>query len=113
MNRYADSNNFEVEADKIKWMDKYETVEGVINIAETCAASISIDDLVALCEDPKIAHPLKTSTKLTYGPIRGSDKLRERLADLYSARVSSALPKDNILITPGASKQTSSILFTS
>ena len=83
-------------------MDKYETTPGVLNIAETCAASISIDDLVALCEDPNIEPPLKTSTKLTYGSIRGSNALRERLASLYSARVSSPLPTDNVLITPGA-----------
>jgi aspartate/methionine/tyrosine aminotransferase len=83
-------------------MDKYETVPGVLNIGETCAASISIDDLVRLCEDPNTPKPLSTSTKLTYGPIRGSDALRERLASLYSARVSSPLPVENILITPGA-----------
>lgn len=83
-------------------MDKYETTPGVLNIAETCAASISIDALVSLCEDPNVEPPLKTSTKLTYGPIRGSDKLRERLSSLYSARISSPLPLDNVLITPGA-----------
>jgi aspartate/methionine/tyrosine aminotransferase len=83
-------------------MDKYETTPGVLNIAETCAASISIDDLVALCEDSNVAHPLSTSTKLTYGAIRGSQALRERLASLYSARVSSPLSTDNVLITPGA-----------
>jgi aspartate/methionine/tyrosine aminotransferase len=83
-------------------MDKYETTPGVLNIAETCAASISIDELVALCEDPSIEPPLKTSTKLTYGPIRGSDTLRGNLASLYSARVATPLPVDNILITPGA-----------
>jgi aspartate/methionine/tyrosine aminotransferase len=83
-------------------MDKYETTPGVLNIAETCAASISIDDLVGLCEDPNVPQPLSTSTKLTYGAIRGSQALRERLASLYSARVSSPLSTDNILITPGA-----------
>jgi hypothetical protein len=83
-------------------MDKYETTSGVLNIAETCAASISIDDLVALCEDPNVPRPLSTSTKLTYGAIRGSQALRERLASLYSARVSSPLSTDNVLITPGA-----------
>lgn len=83
-------------------MDKYETTPGVLNIAETCVASISIDDLVALCEDPNLEPPLKTSTKLTYGPIRGSDALRDRLASLYSVRVSSPLPAENVLITPGA-----------
>lgn len=83
-------------------MDKYETTPGVLNIAETCAASISVDDLVALSEDRNAEHPLKTSTKLTYGPIRGSDALRSRLASLYSARSPNPHPKDNILITPGA-----------
>lgn len=83
-------------------MDKYETTPGVLNIAETCAASVSIDDLVALCEDANVPHPLSTSRKLTYGSIRGSPALRERLASLYSVRVTTPLPADNILITPGA-----------
>jgi aspartate/methionine/tyrosine aminotransferase len=93
-------------------MDKYETTPGVINIAETCAASISIDNLVGLCEDPNVEPPLRTSTKLTYGPIRGSDRLRERLSGLYSARISSPLPLDNILITPGAISANFLLLYT-
>ncbi|CAL3970425.1 unnamed protein product [Diplocarpon coronariae] len=99
---------FEVE----QWMDKYETTPGVLNIAETCAASISIDDLVALCEDPNIPHPLNTSTKLTYGPIRGSHALRDRLASLYSARAASPLPFENVLITPGAIAANFLLLYT-
>jgi aspartate/methionine/tyrosine aminotransferase len=83
-------------------MDKYETTPDVLNISETCAASISIDDLVSLCEDQNIEHPLKTSTKLTYGAIRGSDALRDRLSSLYSIRAGSPLSKDNVLVTPGA-----------
>ena len=31
-------------------MDEYENTPGVLNVAETCAASVSVDDLVALCE---------------------------------------------------------------
>jgi aspartate/methionine/tyrosine aminotransferase len=100
--RYKKPFPLQIYSNEFQWMDKYETTPGVLNIAETCAASISIDDLVGLCEDPNLEPPLKTSTKLTYGPIRGSDKLRDRLASLYSARVSSSLPLDNILITPGA-----------
>jgi aspartate/methionine/tyrosine aminotransferase len=83
-------------------MDKYETMPDVLNIAETCAASISIDDLVKLCEDTHVEPPLKTSVKLTYGPIRGSDALRQRLADLYSVRVATPLLPENVLLTPGA-----------
>ncbi|KAH6714620.1 putative aspartate aminotransferase [Leptodontidium sp. MPI-SDFR-AT-0119] len=99
---------FEVE----QWMDKYEVTPGVLNIAETCAASISIDDLVVLCDDPDIPHPLKTSTKLTYGAIRGSEALRERLASLYSTDFSTLLPAENILITPGAIAANFLLLYT-
>jgi aspartate/methionine/tyrosine aminotransferase len=83
-------------------MDKYETTPGVLNVAETCASSISIDDLVGLCEDKDIDPPLNTSVKLTYGSIRGSNALRQRLADLYSVRVSTPLLAENVLIMPGA-----------
>lgn len=83
-------------------MDEYENTPGVLNIAETCAASLSIDELQALCEDKSAPGPIDTSTTLTYGPIRGSDALRGRLADLYSVRTPSPLSPDNILITPGA-----------
>jgi aspartate/methionine/tyrosine aminotransferase len=83
-------------------MDKYETTPDVLNVAETCAASISIDDLVELCEDNNTEPPLKTSVKLTYGPIRGSDALRQRLADLYSVRVATPMLAENVLIMPGA-----------
>lgn len=93
-------------------MDKYENSPGVRNLAETCAASISVDELVALCEDPSVPHPLNTSTKLTYGAIRGSSALRERLASLYSTRAASPLPSDNILITPGAISANFLLLYT-
>lgn len=89
---------FEIE----KWMDKYELTPGVLNISETCAASLSVDDLVALCEDVHTPPPLNLSTKLTYGAIQGSDAFRERLASLYSARMPSPFKKEGILITPGA-----------
>ncbi|RDW73357.1 putative aspartate aminotransferase [Coleophoma cylindrospora] len=95
-----------------QWMDKYEVTPGVLNIAETCAASISIDDLVALCEDPGTPGPLSTSTKLTYGAIRGSPALRARLAALYSARVASPMSADNILLTPGAIAANFLLLYT-
>src|SRR5450432_1955485 len=93
-------------------MDKYESTPNVLNVAETCAASISIDDLVALCEDKDVEGPFKTSTKLTYGPIRGSEKLHQRLASLYSARIGTPLPAENILITPGAIGANFLVLYT-
>ncbi|KAM0459924.1 hypothetical protein ACHAO4_002050 [Trichoderma viride] len=85
---------FEVE----QWMDDYETTPGVLNIAETCVESVSIDQLVQLSND-KAANPLQTSTVLTYGAIRGSPTLRERIASLYEGEQVSS---DNVLITQGA-----------
>ncbi|KAL2848129.1 hypothetical protein BJY01DRAFT_233995 [Aspergillus pseudoustus] len=85
-----------------QWMDKYETT-AKYNVAETCSASVSVKDLQALSEDP-VSHPLDQAldTKLTYGAIRGSQRLRTTLANLYSVRTPTPLPSDNILVTPGA-----------
>ena len=81
-------------------MDTYET-SAKYNIAETCAAPISLDDLHRLSEKPDSAI-LPLSTKLTYGSIRGSDSLRSNLSELYSAKTTAPLPKENILVTAGA-----------
>ncbi|KAJ6187252.1 hypothetical protein N7519_002160 [Penicillium mononematosum] len=95
-----------------QWMDKYETT-AKYNTAETCCASISVDDLRALSDD-KESDPLAQlqSTKLTYGAIRGSDKLRNTLANLYSVRAPTQLPMDNILITAGAIQANFLLLYT-
>ena len=58
-------------------------------------------DLQDLSEN-KSVNPLSLSTKLVYGAIRGSEKLRGNLARLYSAKTASPLPTENILITNGA-----------
>ncbi|KAL1959006.1 hypothetical protein VTO42DRAFT_3247 [Malbranchea cinnamomea] len=85
-----------------QWMEAYET-EAKFNIAETCCASISIDDLRTLSDD-KTSNPVSTSTKLTYGAIRGSHKLRSNLAGLYplSKGDSATLSPKNVLVAPGA-----------
>ncbi|KAH9868299.1 hypothetical protein J1614_007371 [Plenodomus biglobosus] len=71
------------------------------NIAETCCASISIDQLRDLSEN-KTQQVIDTSKVLNYGTIRGSDELRSNLARLYSAKVTNPLSPDNILTTAGA-----------
>ncbi|WEW56469.1 hypothetical protein PRK78_001913 [Emydomyces testavorans] len=94
-----------------QWMDEYET-SAVYNIAETCSASISIDDLRSLSEDPS-RDPLSTSTKLTYGAIRGSEDLRSNVAKLYSSTdLSTPLAPENVLITPGAIHANFLLLYT-
>lgn len=90
-------------------MDKYETT-AKYNIAETCAASVSINELRELSED-KNADIIDLSTVMNYGDIRGSEKLRENLARLYSSRSSNPLPKDNILIQPGAISSNALVLY--
>lgn len=91
---------------------RYELTPGVLNIAETCAASVSIEDLQALSTDKSEASPLSLSRKLTYGAIRGSDTLRERVAALYTGGGSPALVADDILITQGAIVANFLLLYT-
>lgn len=87
---------FEVE----QWMDWLETMPGVLNIAETCVASVSVDDLVRMCEDKNAPGPLCLSKKLMYGPIPGSEKLRQRVASLFDrASEAEPLPAENVVIT--------------
>ncbi|KAI0380350.1 PLP-dependent transferase [Hypomontagnella monticulosa] len=97
---------FEVE----QWMDKYENTPGVLNIAETCCSSISIERLVTLDNRRKEgAHTLIDSSRpLTYGAIRGSDELRQNIASTYNEEKSTAmtttpiLSPEDIIVTQGA-----------
>lgn len=84
-------------------MDRYETT-AKYNIAETCCASVSVDELASLSENEEVkaGDILKPSTVQTYGEIRGSKTLRYILSRLYSSKVGTPLPPDNVLITPGA-----------
>ena len=98
-----------------QWMDLYETTPGVLNIAETCAASLSIADLAALATPTVVngttvippADPLSAlaTTRLTYGAIRGSSTLRKLVAALFDTGKDESvppLPADNVIITQGA-----------
>jgi aspartate/methionine/tyrosine aminotransferase len=80
-------------------MDENET-DIKYNIAETCCASISLEDLVKLSESDG-QEIVPTKKKLGYGEIPGLSKLRNNIALLYSSEAH-PLPHDNVLITPGA-----------
>ncbi|RGP79417.1 hypothetical protein FLONG3_2472 [Fusarium longipes] len=84
-----------------QWMDKYETTPNVKNVAETCAASVSIDNLVSMSTDKNAKTPIDTSIKMTYGPILGSDKLRERIAAHCSSE-KIRLTVEDVIVTQGA-----------
>ncbi|KND91313.1 Capreomycidine synthase [Tolypocladium ophioglossoides CBS 100239] len=91
---------FEVE----RWMDKYENTPGILNVAETCCSSVSVDDLYELSQHGQGPRPLQTAAKLTYGSIRGSSALRERVASLCNGQESehTKLTAEEVIITQGA-----------
>ncbi|KAI9807855.1 MAG: hypothetical protein M1825_005161 [Sarcosagium campestre] len=85
-----------------EWSYEYEN-DATYNIAETCAASVSLTDLAALSDDKSISSvPLSLDRKLTYGAIRGSALLRNNIAEFYLTKESTPLSPDNILVTAGA-----------
>lgn len=65
------------------WMNEWET-RCTYNLAETCVASITIEELLALSgrSEDDLAELL--SMKLTYGHIEGSDRLRAAISKLYN-----------------------------
>lgn len=95
-----------------QWMDKYET-KAKYNLAETCCASISIDELLALSEDKTVSASalLSTSKPQGYGEIRGSQTLRQNLSRLYSSKVGTPLSPENVLISPGAIAANHMVLY--
>ncbi|KXJ89552.1 pyridoxal phosphate-dependent transferase [Microdochium bolleyi] len=96
-----------------QWMDEYETTPNVLNLAETCAASIAVDDLVLLNSKKQLASPpIDYGRPLTYGDIRGSPALRDNIASIYNSFSSpssssspdpeAALKQEDIIVTSGA-----------
>lgn len=95
-----------------QWMDEYELTPGVLNVAETCASSISIDELTALSGNKDTPLPLKTSTRLTYGSIRGSTELRKAVAELHTGGATRPLTEADVIIAQGGISANFLALFT-
>ncbi|KAI9749254.1 MAG: hypothetical protein M4579_006943 [Chaenotheca gracillima] len=83
-----------------QWIGEKELI-AKYNIAETCAASVSIDDLRAFSTSKNDPSPLSFSNKLLYGSIPGSLELRQNIADLYATDSTPPLSPENVLITSG------------
>lgn len=78
-----------------KWLNKYEhDVE--INISETCVDPFTLGEFLTLMGREDFFRDF-WDTKLTYGYIPGSPRLRKGLSKLYDA-----LGPENILVTGGA-----------
>ena len=65
------------------WMNEWET-RCTHNLAETCVASITIEELLALSGHDEGDLSELLSMKLTYGDIEGSDRLRTAISKLYA-----------------------------
>ena len=78
------------------WMNEFEN-HCELNLAETCVASLTIEELLRLSgkNDTVLADLLPM--KMTYGAIQGSDRLRVAICTLYTRQT-----RDNIVVTHGA-----------
>ncbi|OJJ97179.1 hypothetical protein ASPACDRAFT_46033 [Aspergillus aculeatus ATCC 16872] len=67
-----------------RWMDLYEN-DAQHNLAETCCASISLNDILQFsgASSSDVPPLIDLSRKQTYGAIRGSAGLRANIAKLY------------------------------
>ncbi|MFR7846067.1 MAG: aminotransferase class I/II-fold pyridoxal phosphate-dependent enzyme [Thomasclavelia spiroformis] len=82
---------FDVEA----WMTEHEK-DYRYNLAETCVDSMNVNDLLKMVEDKDAVINDLLNTKLDYGPIEGSKRLRKAIAKLYETG-----DLDNISISHG------------
>ncbi len=89
-----------------QWMNRWETL-AVNNIAETCVDSLFLYELLELSERKEEILVDLLGTRMTYGDIKGSEKLRELIAELYEAR-----DPETILVMNGGSAANFLTLFT-
>ncbi len=78
------------------WMNTYEN-NCTYNLAETCVHSLSVEELLDLSGQREAVLEELLATRLTYGDIEGSPRLRRAIAALYENQ----RPED-ITITNGA-----------
>lgn len=77
------------------WMNEFET-KCELNLAETCVASITIEELLRLAGKNSDDLSALLPMKMTYGAIEGSDRLRSAIAGLYED-----VATENIIVTHG------------
>lgn len=80
-----------------QWMNAHETTARW-NTAETCVDSLTLDELLELSGDADEVLRRLRETRLDYGQISGSARLRAAIATLYGERTTA----DNILVANGA-----------
>lgn len=85
-------DNFKVE----EWFNKYEK-SALYDLADTCVESLSINELIHLCNCKEDLTKELFSRKLNYGDIYGSNRLKNAISSLYEKQ-----GNENITITHGA-----------
>jgi aspartate/methionine/tyrosine aminotransferase len=79
------------------WMNRWETRCGY-NLAETCVESVTVGELLAIAGQDATAFTDEIAPiRMTYGAIKGSDRLRAAIAALYAT-----VPPDRVLVAHGA-----------
>lgn len=81
-------------------MDDHEN-DAKYNLAETCCASISLNDLISYSDSPSFSI-FDYSKKQSYGAIRGTSGLRSNIAKRYACGESQPISEDQVLVTNGA-----------
>ena len=77
------------------WMNEFEdTCE--FNLAETCVSSMTIAELVDLCDKRDTVMDELLQMRMTYGAILGSDRLRDNICELYDSQ-----HRNNVVVTHG------------
>ena len=66
------------------WMNAYEN-DCTHNLAETCVRSLTVEELLDLSGKREETLEQLVQTRLTYGDIPGSPRLRQAIAGLYQA----------------------------
>lgn len=77
------------------WMNEWET-KCAHNLAETCVESLTIEGLLTLSGKNTADLSALLPMKMTYGDIRGSDRLLDAISGLYVNQAS-----ENIIVTHG------------
>ena len=77
------------------WMNEWET-KCAFNLAETCVESLTINELLEITGRNEADLSTLLPLKMTYGEIKGSDRLRNAIAALYCKQ-----SDENILVTHG------------
>lgn len=78
------------------WMNEFEN-HCEFNLAETCVASLTIEQLLEMSGKNDSVLSDLLPMKMTYGAIKGSDRLRNAICTLYARQT-----RDDIVVTHGA-----------